>query len=278
VSEPSQATDFELAAAALRSASGGRLLVVTGAGISRASGIATFRGGEPGAVWRRHDVELATHDYFRRDPVGQWRWYLERFDGVDRARPNAAHAALARLTRHWRRDGGDPVLVTQNIDCLHERAGSEDVIKVHGSSDRVRCSASGRCRLAAPTGSLARSDVDLAPFRADPALATVPRCPACGALLRAHVLFFDEYYAEHADYRFAEVERAAARCDVAFFVGTSFSVGVTDLVLRQALGRRRPILSLDPAGLPPGLPGAGILALRAAAEEALPRLCEALAA
>lgn len=255
---------------------GGRLLTVTGAGISRASGIPTFRGSEPGAVWSRHDVELATFDYFERDPVGQWRWYLERFDSVDRAHPNAAHLALASLSEHCRSLGGDPVLVTQNIDCLHEAAGSRDVIKVHGSSDRVRCSAAGRCQLAAPAGSLSRGAVDLRSFRAEPTLGTVPRCPTCGAALRAHVLFFDEYYGEHVDYRFGEVERAAATCDAVLFVGTSFSVGVTDLVLRQAMSRRRPIVSIDPAGPPAGRAGRAIQSLAAAAEEALPEIVSCL--
>ena len=261
----------------LRAARAGRLLVVTGAGISRASGIATFRGSEPGAVWRQHDVDLATFDYFQRDPVGQWSWYLERFATVDAARPNEAHLALARLAPRWREGGGDFVLVTQNIDCLHEAAGSTDTIKVHGTSDRVRCSVAGGCELAAPTGSLPRDAIDLGPFRERPAIDTIPRCPGCGALLRAHVLFFDEYYGEHVDYRFDEVERAAATCDVALFAGTSFSVGVTDLVLRQALARRRPVVSIDPAGAPPGLFGGTVLAVEAVAEEALPAIDAALA-
>jgi NAD-dependent deacetylase len=261
----------------LRAGEGGLVLAVTGAGISSASGIPTFRGPEPGAVWRRHDVEIATREYLDRDPVGQWSWYLDRFASLDGARPNAAHEALARLERHLRRRGGDLVLVTQNIDCLHESAGSTP-IKVHGSADRLRCSRVEGCRLGAPRGSLARSAVDLEPFRARPEEASLPRCPACGALLRAHVLFFDELYTEHLDYRFAEVEAAAARADLVLFVGTSFSVGVTDLVLREALVRRRPVVSVDPAGLATPLAGLGILALEEPAEEALPWICQALEA
>ena len=84
----------------------GLLLVVTGAGVSRASGIATFRGTEPDAVWKQSDVSLATFDYFRRDPVGQWQWYLKRFEALRAARPNAAHRALAALERWQLRRAG----------------------------------------------------------------------------------------------------------------------------------------------------------------------------
>ena len=261
----------------LLAASGGKVLVVTGAGISSASGIPTFRGNEKGAIWRQHDVEMATFEYFRRDPVGQWAWYLERFASIDGALPNRGHFALRRLQQLVHDLGGDLVLVTQNIDCLHEAAGSRHLIKVHGSSDRVRCSSAGRCELAAPGGSLPRTEVDLEAFRNDPGEATLPRCPRCDAVLRAHVLFFDEYYAEHIDYRFDEVELAARTCDVALFVGTSFSVGVTDLILRQALARGRQAISIDPAGLASGLPDRGILLLAEPAEAALPAICTTLA-
>ena len=253
---------------------GDLLLVVTGAGVSTASGIPTFRGSEPGAVWRQHDVELATHDYFRRDPVGQWRWYLERFRSVDEAEPNAAHRALRRIEEIAVDREVDFLLVTQNIDCLHEAAGSERLIKVHGTSDRVRCSADADCELAAPQGSLPRREIDLEPFERRPSDRTLPRCPRCDAPLRAHVLFFDEFYTDHVAYRFAEVEQAAATAAVVLFVGTSFAVGVTDLVLRQALARQRPVASIDPAGLPAGMSRLGIEALRAPAERALPELAQ----
>lgn len=253
---------------------GDLLLVVTGAGVSTASGIPTFRGSEPGAVWRQHDVELATAEYFRRNPVGQWRWYLERFRSVDGAEPNAAHEALGRLEAIAAERQVDFLLVTQNIDCLHEAAGSERLIKVHGTSDRLRCSADAACELAAPRGSLPRDEIDLEPFEREPGRDTLPRCPRCGGLLRAHVLFFDEYYTDHVDYRFAEVERAAARADIVLFAGTSFAVGVTELVLRQALARRRPVASIDPAGLPVTLSHLGIDALETPAEVALPELAQ----
>jgi len=167
-------------------------------------------------------------------------------------------------------------LVTQNIDLLHEAAGSRSLVKVHGTADRVRCSRTG-CRAGAPAGSLPRAAVDLAGFAAAPGHASLPRCPHCGGLLRAHVLFFDELYTEHDDYGFERVERAAARADLVLFIGTSLSVGVTDLVLRSALGRGVTVLSIDPGAAPPS-PGGRITVLRALAEEVLPAACRELGA
>src|ERR1041384_6444376 len=85
--------------AALRGLGTSGLLVVTGAGVSVASGIPTFRGNDPGAIWKRDVTELGTRRYFESDPVGSWRWYLERFDRVADARPNAAHEAIVQLER-----------------------------------------------------------------------------------------------------------------------------------------------------------------------------------
>ena len=259
--------------ASLRDAEG-LVLVVTGAGVSAASGIRTFRGKEPGALWREHDVAMATAGYFRRDPVGQLAWYLDRFAAVDAARPNPAHRSLAAIERHLRSAGRPFLLVTQNIDTLHEQAGSERLIKVHGTADRVRCGRE-RCPLGAPSGSLPRSAVDLDSFRREPGEASLPRCPECGSPLRPHVLFFDEYYADHHDYRFAEVEQAAGRAAAMLFVGTSFAVGVTALLLDAGTRRGVPMWSIDPAaGRAPG--GAPVRALAAPAERLLPVVAAAL--
>jgi NAD-dependent deacetylase len=248
--------------------------VVTGAGASHASGIATFRGREPEAVWRQDDIALATRHTFELDPVAQWSWYLRRFARLEQARPNPGHRALAELERWQTGRGGEFLLVTQNIDTLHEQAGSRRLIKVHGTSDRLRCSRPG-CANGAPAGSLDRAAIDLSRFRAAPERYHLPTCPACGALLRAHVLFFDEMYDEHADYRFDEVQRAADEAAVMIFVGTSFSVGVTDLLVRAAAVRRVPRLSVDPGGgRAPGW--TGIETLAAPAETLLPDVCRLL--
>ena len=254
-------------AAALSAIEQGTLLVVTGAGISSASGIPTFRGTEPGAIWKASDMTLATFDYFRRDPVGQWQWYLKRFESVREAQPNAAHRAIVDLERWFSSRGGALRLITQNIDTLHERAGSTDLIKVHGTSDRLRCSRSG-CTHGAPGGSLPVSAGDFSAFAADPQLESLPRCPECQALLRAHVLFFDEYYLEHVDYRFSEAEALALEGDAILFVGTSFSVGVTDLFLQAGRNRGIPMFSIDPATGTTPFPG--LETFPAPAEELLP--------
>lgn len=249
------------------------LLIVTGAGVSAPSGIPTFRGSEPDAVWRASDVELATFEFFQRDPVSQWSWYLKRFEKVETARPNPAHAALADLER-WQTDrGGRFQIVTQNIDTLHEVAGSNRLIKIHGTSARFRCSRPG-CRYGAPTGSVSRDNADVESFRANPCRATLPRCPDCGAVLRAHVLFFDEYYQDHEDYRFDEALELAGQAAVFLFVGTSFSVGITEILSRVATEAGAPIFSIDPAGAPPSY--FPIAHLPVGAESVLPRLAELL--
>ena len=256
-------------AASLRDLGNGGLLVVTGAGVSVASGIPTFRGNDPGAIWKRDVTELGTRRYFEEDPVGSWRWYMARFDRVAEARPNAAHEAIVALER-WQLGRGAPfLLVTQNVDTLHEQAGSQAMVKVHGSADRVRCSRDG-CALGAPRGSLPRSSVDLAAFRREPALAHLPRCPACGALLRQHVLWFDETYDEHADYQIHRVVDAAEGAELVLFAGTSFSVGITDLLLDVARRNGAAAFAVDPA--PPPRPTPGVRFLRAAAEELLPAI------
>lgn len=249
------------------------LFVVTGAGVSAESGIPTFRGTEPEAVWKVSDVELATFDYFQRDPVGQWSWYLKRFESVETASPNPAHEALAVL-EGWQTDrGGRFQLVTQNIDTLHEQAGSKRLIKIHGTSARLRCSRSG-CKQGAPKGSIRRNRVELSAFRSNPTRATLPRCEHCDATLRAHVLFFDEYYQDHEDYRFDQTLDLARQAGAFLFVGTSFSVGITDLLLGIAAETGCPAFSVDPTCAPP--PYFPVTHLPAAAEDLLPEVMAAL--
>ena len=258
---------LEELAQTIRSLADGFLVVTTGAGISLASGIPTFRGTDPDAVWKRDVMELATNAYFLEDPVGSWHWYLSRFGNLLGKRPNPAHKALVALER-WHEDrGGTFLLISQNVDTLHEQAGSKQLVKVHGRADRVRCSRVG-CPNGAPQGTLTRDPEAEAAFMANPCEATIPRCPACGSYLRQHVLLFDERYDSHEDYEWDRVVRAAFAADMHLFVGTSFSVGVTDLLLGSALQLGRPAFLIDPGLRPPP----GVVLIRQPAEEALPAL------
>jgi NAD-dependent deacetylase len=260
-------------AAAIEAAQG-LIVVLTGAGISLASGIPTFRGSDPGAIWARDITELATLRYFTSDPVGAWRWYRERFLRVLAARPNQAHQALAALERWQARRRRDFLLVTQNIDTLHERAGSTRVVKVHGSADRCRCS-DPACRLGA-VESVALDDVDFAEFDRDPRVAAIPSCPACGCLVRPHVLWFDELYVSHADYQWHVVDAAAARIRLLICVGTSLAVGATSFLQSAAADAEAPVFLIDP-GERPREAHRSVVHVRAKAEELLPEACGLLA-
>ena len=248
------------------------ILVVTGAGISLASGIPTFRGTDPGAIWSVDVTKLGTRAYFERDPAGSWAWYLKRFGGLEGKEPNPAHHALVALEQLSAAAGREYLLVTQNVDTLHEMAGSKAMVKVHGTVDRVRCSRGG-CQNGSPSGSLPRSVFDTTAFLQNPVEANVPRCPACGSFLRQHVLWFDEYYTEHADYQFTRAQRAMQSCAVVLFVGTSFAVGLTDNVLSMCAGRV-PVWSIDPSGR---APDKRVRMLTGKAEELLPEVVAKLA-
>ena len=199
------------AAARLRRA--GSVLVLTGAGISAESGIPTFREAQTG-LWQRYDPsELATPDAFERDPDLVWRWYAWRRSLVLGAEPNAGHRALAELESTARRF----TLVTQNVDGLHQRAGSRHVVEYHGNLMRTICSRD-------------RSEIELArPF--DTAL---PRCPACGAAGRPAVVWFGEMIPGDALHA---ASQAATACDVLLSVGTSSLVypaaGIAETALRS---------------------------------------------
>ena len=262
-----------LLAAGLEAVRGRYLVVVTGAGISLASGIPTFRGSDRDAVWKKDVTELGTYRFFRQNPVESWLWSQRVFGATLNARPNPAHLALAAIERHHQAGGGRFLLITQNIDTLHEEAGSRELVKVHGSVDRYRCASPLGCVNGAPSGSLAASEVDFAPFLADPKLENLPRCKVCGDLLRRHVLWFDEYYQEHDDYQWPRVQEAAQLMDALVFVGTSFSVGVTEMFLQAALFSRIPAFSIDPSGL---RPHHRLEVIAAKAEELLPALAARL--
>jgi NAD-dependent deacetylase len=226
----------------------GPLLVLTGAGVSASSGLATFRGIDPDAIWNVDVTAVATKQHFDRNPVKSWKWFRRHFAHVPLALPNPAHAALATLEAWWCDSERNFLLVTQNIDTLHEKAGSIRMAKVHGSWDRVRCSRDA-CRWGA-MGTLSATQVDFESFDRAPGLDTLPRCPECASLIRPHALLFDEAYTDHPNYQWNRLEDATDRMRLLLCVGTSFSVGVTDHILKTAIGKSVPIFIVDPRELP----------------------------
>lgn len=174
-----------------------RIAVLTGAGVSAPSGIATFRGA--GGVWNHAELlRLASPEGYRDDPVAVWRWYAERLDTVLAAAPNPAHLALAALERRT-----PLTLVTQNVDGLHRRAGSGELVELHGDLTRSRCERCGHLDELVPP-------LDLP-----------PHCSICGHRARPNVVWFGELLPAVALER---ATRAFANCDVALVVGTSGTV------------------------------------------------------
>jgi NAD-dependent deacetylase len=190
--------DVERLAERLRRAS--RVTVLTGAGVSAASGIPTFRGA--GGLWKDfRPEELATPEAFARDPETVWEWYAWRRELVARAKPNRAHEVLSL----WSRRFPGFTLVTQNVDGLHERAGTSGVIRFHGSLWELSCSRS--C-----SASPRRWPDETVPFPRMP-----PRCPHCGGLARPGVVWFGEAI----DPEVLARSLASLDCDVCLVVGTS---------------------------------------------------------
>lgn len=188
-----------LAHAARLIARAARCTVLTGAGMSAESGVPTFRDAQTG-LWSQFDPQqLASREGFRRDPPLVWRWYAWRRELVSRAAPNPGHLALARASSCFARFA----LVTQNVDGLHERAGSRDVIELHGNILRTRCFADCGVRYDDPATLPAGEP---------------PRCPSCGSWLRPDVVWFGEMLDPE---QLARAEEAAASCDLMLVIGTS---------------------------------------------------------
>jgi NAD-dependent deacetylase len=172
-----------------------RVTVLTGAGVSAESGIPTFRGA--GGVWEKYDFQkLATPWGFREDPALVWEWYQLRQIEMKKASPNPAHVVIAAMAKYY------PAfrVLTQNIDGMHQRAGSEDVVELHGSIWRMRCERDG-------------TTVTL-----DSPVADIPPLCQCGSIMRPDVVWFGEPLKPEV---LAEASQAAAESDLMFVVGTS---------------------------------------------------------
>lgn len=236
---------IEPAIASIRKRRPKRIVVFTGAGVSAESGIPTFRGAA--GLWRNFRSEdLATPQAFARDPKLVWEWYEWRRGLVREAQPNAAHQAIARLEEAL----GSVTVVTQNVDGLHARAGSRELIELHGNLFRVRCTAEGHVGEATE------------PFPQVP-----PRC-ACGALLRPDVVWFGEMLPPGA------IERATERireADLLLVIGTS---GVVYPAAGLVAVHRNLSIEINPEAS--GVSSACVFAIPMTAAAATPQIVDAI--
>ena len=239
--------DFDSLVGALRNAR--RVGVLTGAGVSAESGIATFRGA--GGLWEGHRIEdVATPEAFAADPERVWRFYEARRRGARAAEPNPGHAALAAMEARF----PEFLVATQNVDGLHRRAGSRELVELHGSIERRFCV---RCRA---------SEADLEPLERLP-----PACPDCGGMQRPDIVWFGEALPVDA---WRRAEAAARSADVYLVVGTSAEVYPAAGLALVAADSGAEVFEINPAAtaLSPVFSGA----IRGASGAVLPRLLAAL--
>jgi NAD-dependent deacetylase len=229
------------------------VVVLTGAGISAESGVPTFRDAQTGLWARFKPEELASPEAFRRDPRLVWEWYAWRRDLVARVAPNPGHSALVELEKHF------PVftLITQNVDGLHQRAGSGarfPVIELHGNIQRTKCFEDGQIVESwDENGELP------------------PRCPRCGGLLRPDVVWFGELLPSEAlDAAFA----ATGACDLFLSVGTSALVEPAASLPFRALAAKIPVVEINLNPTP--LSRLATFVLSGPAGELLPALVQSL--
>ncbi len=200
------------------------IVILTGAGISAESGISTFR--DPDGIWSKIDYrEVATPEGFAANPARVHEFYNWRRRNVRTVAPNAAHVALARLERAF---SGEFLLVTQNVDSLHEQAGSREVIHMHGQHDQALCNACG----------------ERSPWQGEMSLEST--CPACEGIghMRPDVVWFGEM-----PYQMERIQAALAGCDLFISVGTSGNVYPAAGFVREAraAGARTVELNLEPS-------------------------------
>jgi NAD-dependent deacetylase len=263
----------------LRSALGrsGRWLFLTGAGISAESGIPTFRG--PEGYWRvgsrnYHPQELATRRAFEAAPAIVWDWYLHRYRTCQQAEPNAAHRALVEAAQLL---GQRFLLITQNVDGLHRRAGSpaERLYEIHGNIAYARCSAG--CAGLTP---LAELPALQAAGGGPGELREAPCCGQCGAWQRPHVLWVVEFYDEPL-FRLESSQRAASDAALLVVIGTTGGTNLPLQIAEIAVRRGTPLIVINPEPNPfsdqVDRSGAGLF-LRGRAGEWVPALLRELRA
>jgi NAD-dependent deacetylase len=246
-----------------------RVLVITGAGVSAESGIPTFRGKD--GYWRKLDpIKLATPEAFARDPELVWQWYSERRHRIRNAQPNAGHEAIARLAQR----ADQFLLLTQNVDDLHERAGlaKGEMVQIHGDIFVTKCS---RCDFKQHDSrfSVAPATYGAASEQQEGRENGVPRCTKCNALMRPGVVWFGEPLPARETQR---IENYLQRdsCGVVIVAGTTATFGyIIDWALR-ASHRGGELIEVNPEETP--LSRFATRLVREPAAVALPRLIDPL--
>ena len=232
------------------------IVILTGAGVSVASGIAPFRG--PGGLWSDPEIErLAYREILTDDPAAAWKFYGDLRRMAQNAKPNAAHLALASFEGNLHPDQ-EFLLVTQNIDGLHKKAGSKNVAEMHGSIRRTKCS-NFECSLACG-------------FEDHRLYRIPPHCPRCGSVLRPDLVMFGEMIDPHIS---ASIANALHDCDLFIAVGTSGTVAPANRFVQTArsAGAMTVSINMEPLGSPMGEPIFSET-ITGKAEEALPAFLE----
>ena len=244
---------MEIDAAVIRRLASARSVVAfTGAGMSAESGVPTFRDAQTG-LWQRYDpADLATPEAFQRDPALVWQWYSWRRELVGAAEPNAGHLALGRWARHMQRF----TVVTQNVDSLHQRAGSDTVLELHGNLHRDICS-----REFTPVRDPVPPEQEGEP----------PRCPQCAAPIRPDVVWFGEMLPQRT---WQAAIQAAGEADVLLSIGTSGLVHPAASIPEMAMQQGALVIEINPQPTP--LSAAVDLRLAGSAAEVLPALVDRL--
>lgn len=266
--EPEPIPDLAEATALARAAR--RVVVLSGAGLSAASGVPTFREAQTG-LWERYSPEqLATEDAFRSDPELVWSWYQWRARLIRSCTPNAGHLAVAAWQRRLAASGDSLTIATQNVDDLHERAGAEVLAHLHGSLFEYRCADCGAPAEHDP-GAAPEGDAGSAPDLESMRRVAPPSCAACGVgMLRPGIVWFGEMLPAGA------LERTLAalqQCDLAVVVGTSATVQPAASLPYAALGVGAAVVEVNPEVTE--FSTAASVHLRGAAGQVLPALVRA---
>lgn len=226
------------------------IVILTGAGVSAESGVPTFRGA--GGYWRQYQAQdLACPDAFERDPSLVWEFYHYRREVMGSKRPNPAHDAIAECETMLQKEGKKVVVITQNIDELHKRAGSRNILELHGSLFRVRCTKCGEetenrdspiCESLRGKGA---PDPDAKSTRI--AVEDLPRCKTCNGLLRPAVVWFGEGLDGEV---LQKTHKSLEECDLCLVVGTSSVVYPAAMFAPQVAKRGVPVAEFNMEATP----------------------------